>query len=49
VPWQPTAVIAAAATSDGSVLAVARDNGSIEVWETATWTCFQVSHAIYLP
>ena len=42
VPWQPTAAIATAATSDGSVLAVARDNGSIELWETATWTCFQV-------
>ncbi len=43
VPWQPTAAIASAATADGSLLAVARENGSIELWETATWTCFQVS------
>ncbi|CAL8461915.1 g1446 [Coccomyxa elongata] len=41
VPWQPTAAIASAATADGSLLAVARENGSIELWETATWTCFQ--------
>ena len=42
VPWQPTAVVASAASSDGSLVAVAHESGSIEVWETAGWTCRQV-------
>ena len=46
VPWQPTAVVASAVTADGSVLAVAQDSGAIELWETATWTCFQVVIAL---
>ena len=43
VPWQPTAVVASAVTADGSVLAIAQDSGALELWETVTWTCFQVS------
>ena len=43
VPWQPTAVVASAASSDGSLVAVAHESGSIEVWETAGWTCRQVT------
>jgi U3 small nucleolar RNA-associated protein 4 len=42
VPWQPAAVVACAFTPDGSVLAVGQESGGIELWETATWTCFQV-------
>ena len=42
VPWQPAAIVALAVTPDGSALAVGQESGSIELWETATWTCFQV-------
>ena len=42
VPWQPAAVVALAVTPDGSALAVGQENGGIQLWETATWTCFQV-------
>ena len=42
VPWQPTAVVASATSSDGSLVAVAHESGAIEVWETSSWTCRQV-------
>ena len=42
VPWQPAAVVACAFAPDGSVLAVGQESGAIELWETSTWTCFQV-------
>jgi len=42
VPWQPSAVVSSATSSDGSLIAVAHESGSIEVWETASWTCRQV-------
>jgi hypothetical protein len=37
--WEPSAVVALAASGDGSLLAAARDSGEIELWETDTWTC----------
>ena len=42
VPWQPTAVVASASSSDGSLVAIAHESGAIEIWETASWTCRQV-------
>ena len=39
VAWSPTAVVALAATGDGTLLAAARESGDIELWETDTWTC----------
>ena len=42
VPWQPTAVVSSATSSDGGLIAVAHESGSIEIWETASWTCRQV-------
>lgn len=45
VDWEPTAVTALAASSDGTVLAVARDSGVLELWETEHWTCLTVNLA----
>ena len=42
VPWQPTAVVATATSSDGSLVAVAHESGAIEIWETTSWTLRQV-------
>lgn len=42
VPWQPTAVVASATSSDGSLVAVAHESGAIEIWETTRWTLRQV-------
>ncbi|CAL5222772.1 g5185 [Coccomyxa viridis] len=42
VPWQPTAVVASATSTDGSLVAVAHESGAIEIWETSSWTCRQV-------
>lgn len=39
VAWTPTAVVALAASGDGTLLAAARESGEIELWETDTWTC----------
>ena len=36
--WKPTAVTALAATSDGTVLAAARESGNLELWNTDHWT-----------
>lgn len=43
VEWSPTAVTALAATADGTVVAAARENGSIELWNTAHWQCIKVT------
>ena len=42
VEWSPTAVTALAATADGTVVAVARESGSIELWNTEHWQCMKV-------
>ncbi len=42
VDWSPTAITAIAATTDGTVLAVARESGSIELWNTEHWQCIKV-------
>lgn len=42
VEWQPAGVAALAASGDGSVVAAAREDGDIELYETATSYCFQV-------
>ncbi|KAK9825655.1 hypothetical protein WJX81_005809 [Elliptochloris bilobata] len=39
VAWSPTAIVALAASGDGTLLAAARESGDIELWETDTWTC----------
>ncbi|KAL4423732.1 hypothetical protein ABPG75_001033 [Micractinium tetrahymenae] len=41
VEWQPSAVVAVAASGDGSAVAAAREDGDIELYETATSHCFQ--------
>lgn len=42
VEWQPAGVVALAASGDGSLLVAAREDGDIELYETATSHCFQV-------
>ena len=42
VDWSPTAVTALAASADGTVVAAARESGSIEIWSTAHWQCIKV-------
>ena len=44
INWSPTAVTALAATADGTVVAVARESGSIEIWNTEHWQCIKVSN-----
>jgi U3 small nucleolar RNA-associated protein 4 len=44
IEWQPAGVVALAASGDGSVLAAAREDGDIELYETSTSYCFQVGH-----
>lgn len=39
--WRPSAVTAMRASPDGSVLAVARESGAVEIWETDYWTLVQ--------
>ncbi len=43
VAWTPSAVVSLAVSSDGSLAAVARENGEVELWETHTWECLQAS------
>jgi len=40
VEWSPSAVVAIAGNDDGSSVAVARENGAIELWDTAHWHCY---------
>ena len=47
VDWDPTAVTAMSASGDGTMLAVARDSGVLELWETEHWTCLTVSRACW--
>eukprot|EP00892_Ulva_mutabilis_P000419 jgi/Ulvmu1/10378/UM061_0061.1 len=42
VPWRPSPVVAVAICADQTLVAVARDNGSIELWNSASWTCVLV-------
>ncbi|KAL4856387.1 WD repeat-containing protein PCN [Chlorella vulgaris] len=41
IDWQPAEVVALAASGDGSVVAAAREDGDIELYETTTSHCFQ--------
>ena len=40
--WTPTAAVACAATDDGLLMAVARESGKIELWETENWSMIKV-------
>ena len=42
IEWQPTPVVALASSGDGSLTVAARENGDLELYETATSHCFQV-------
>lgn len=42
VDWSPTAVVALALTDDSSCVAVARESGAIELWDTDSWHCLLV-------
>ena len=46
VEWTPTAAVASAASDDGSVLAVARESGDIELWQTDYWHCLAVGNCL---
>jgi WD40 repeat protein len=43
VQWQPAPVICSAATSDGTVAAVGREDGTIELWDTLSWQLLKVN------
>lgn len=43
VDWSPTAITALAATADGTVVAAARENGSLEILNTEHWQCIKVA------
>jgi U3 small nucleolar RNA-associated protein 4 len=45
IDWQPTGVVALAASGDGSLVAAGREDGDIELYETSTSHCFQVGAA----
>lgn len=42
VKWTPTPVVAMKASADGTVLALARASGDLEIWDTEYWTLVQV-------
>ena len=39
VEWQPAAVVALAVTPGGLTVALARENGDLEIYDTADWRC----------
>jgi hypothetical protein len=42
VDWSPTAATASAVSGDGTLLAVARESGNVELWQTDHWSCITV-------
>lgn len=46
VEWAPTAITALAATADATIVAAARESGSIEIWNTEHWQCIKVAMTI---
>lgn len=42
VRWRPQPVVAMSVCPDQSAVAVARDNGTIELWNSNTWTLIMV-------
>ena len=42
LPWRPQAVAAIQGCPDGSAVAIARDDGSIELWDPEAWRCVAV-------
>lgn len=46
IDWAPAAVTALSASSDGTVLAAARESGNIELWHTDHWSLALVCHDI---
>ena len=42
VEWEPTAAVASGASGDGTVLAVARESGDVELWNADHWSCIAV-------
>lgn len=42
VQWQPAPVICSAATADGTVAAVGREDGTVELWDTLSWQLLKV-------
>ncbi|XRA96281.1 U3 small nucleolar RNA-associated protein [Pycnococcus provasolii] len=44
VPWCPAPVTSSCASSDGSLVAVARESGAVELYETSSWALLAESH-----
>ena len=42
VKWQPSPVLCGAVTGDGTVAAVGREDGQIELWDTLSWQLLKV-------
>lgn len=42
VDWKPSPIVSIAACPDGSAIAVARDDGDIEFWDTDSWSLTSV-------
>ena len=40
--WSPSAVSCGAASADGTVAAICRESGDIELWDALNWKCLQV-------
>jgi WD40 repeat protein len=38
VSWKPSPIVCVSACPDGSVIAVAREDGDIEFWDTDSWS-----------
>lgn len=43
--WQPSAVVSIDPSRDGTVVAVGRESGDIELWESEHWVLLQVRAA----